>query len=574
MIRSRAIAAGEVAARALRTALPAVAVVAVLYALLLGALNIMQAIGDRFSTVTGGVERITHVAMWDGPAVAPLLLGAFMIILAYELWLRKRAALLVLCGFIVSQALVDSIRGMSRGALAATVIFAMCLALAFKQFPGRPDPRALKKLRVAAPALAAVFFTYGVLGLYLMRASLGIHSFNMYRLAYRTIAVAVGDSGLHFAGSALAFKGSLTALATGGIFLIVYLLFRPYRESADHPLELRERAHHLVEDYGSDSLAYFNTRSDKSFFFDGDDCFLAYKVVGDVAVISGDPVGPPERIPQIMEAFNGYCLSRGWRLAVIGASGTLVPLYQEVGLRGFSLGEEAIVEVGGFSLEGRQMRKLRQSVNKLARAGYSMEFMYNASIPAHMKHELARISVDWRGGKQETGFSMGLGRLMSAEDPDCLLAVAYDPEMKPVGFLHFVPMYPRLGYSLDVHRSMIGSPGALSEFMIANTAQFLRAEGYRQMSLHFLAFCEHYRDDRETPGNPLWRGFAKLLDRFLPVVSAYQFDRKFNPSWKKRYLLHVGIADLVLVGIAATVAESALSVTRPSDRKSKQDQAA
>lgn len=71
MIRSRAIAAGEVAARALRTALPAVAVVAVLYALLLGALNIMQAIGDRFSTVTGGVERITQVAMWDGPAVAP-----------------------------------------------------------------------------------------------------------------------------------------------------------------------------------------------------------------------------------------------------------------------------------------------------------------------------------------------------------------------------------------------------------------------------------------------------------------------------------------------------------------------
>jgi lysyl-tRNA synthetase class 2 len=191
-----------------------------------------------------------------------------------------------------------------------------------------------------------------------------------------------------------------------------------------------------------------------------------------------------------------------------------------------------------------------------------------------MKHELARISVDWRGGKQETGFSMGLGRLMSSEDPDCLLAVAYDPEMKPVGFLHFVPMYPHVGYSLDVHRSMIGSPGALSEFMISNTAQFLRSEGYRQMSLHFLAFCEHYREDRETPGNPLWRGLAKSLDRFLPIISVYNFDKKFNPTWKKRYLLHVSVADLVLVGIAATVAESALSVTRPSDRKNKAGKAA
>jgi lysyl-tRNA synthetase class 2 len=339
------------------------------------------------------------------------------------------------------------------------VLVAMLLAISVKQFPGKPDPRSLRKLRVAAPLLAGVFFTYGILGLFLMRGRLGIHSVNAYRLAYRSIAVAVGDSGLHFTGSAIAFKGSMTAIAIGGIAFLLFLLLRPYREKGAQAPELRQRARRVVEDYGSDSLAYFNMRHDKSVFFHGDECFLAYKVVGDVAVISGDPVGPSEQIPDTIRAFNDYCLARGWRLTILGASGTMMPYYEEVELRGFSLGEEAIVKVENFTLDGRQARKLRQSVNKIARDGYTMEFMYTASIPGHMKHELARISVDWRGGKQETGFSMGLGRLMSSEDPDCLLAVAYDADARPAGFLHFVPMYPHVGYSLDVHRSKIDSPG-------------------------------------------------------------------------------------------------------------------
>jgi len=50
--------------------------------------------------------------------------------------------------------------------------------------------------------------------------------------------------------------------------------------------------------------------------------------------------------------------------------------------------------------------------------------MFNSSMPTHIRHDLGRISTDWRGGKEETGYSMGLGRLMSSEDPDCLLSVA------------------------------------------------------------------------------------------------------------------------------------------------------
>lgn len=539
----------------------------VFYALALALLNFMQAMGHRFGTMASGVERVTHVAMWDGPAVVPSLLGVFMLLLAYELWMRKRAALIVFCGFLIAQAAVDSVRGMSRGALAVTVLIAMVFAMAIKQFGGKPDSESLGKLKIAIPAFAGVFFAVGILGLYFQRSYFGLRGAGVYALGYKAVAIAVGDSGLHFAGWHIAFRASLTIIAAVGIAFVILQLFRPYREREGLSRDDQQRARQLVEDFGTDSLAYFNTRNDKNKFFYGDKAFLAYKVVGDVAVISGDPVGPIDEIPEIIDAFRAYCDERGWRFTFLGASGTLMPLYEEAGLRAFSLGDETIVNVEGFSLEGRGVRKLRQSVNKLSRSGYRMEFMYTASIPAHMKHDLARISTDWRGGKQETGFSMGLGRLMSAEDPDCLLCVAYGPEGEPVGFLHFVPMYPRAGYSLDVHRSRLDSPGALSEFMIAKTAQFLNSEGYRQMSLHFLAFAEHYREDSGIKGSRFWRRMATTLDHVLPIVSVYHFDKKFNPTWKKRYMLYEGVADLLVVGFAAISAESAFGITKPSDRK-------
>ena len=57
----------------------------------------------------------------------------------------------------------------------------------------------------------------------------------------------------------------------------------------------------------------------------------------------------------------------------VGASERLCPLYEELGLRTIYLGDEAILELARFSLEGRAIRKVRQSVSRLSKAGYTAE---------------------------------------------------------------------------------------------------------------------------------------------------------------------------------------------------------
>ena len=119
--------------------------------------------------------------------------------------------------------------------------------------------------------------------------------------------------------------------------------------------EARERrlARDLVAAWGIDTLAPFVLRADKSYFFSSDErAFLAYRVVGGVAIVSGDPVGPPEAYGLLLDQFTAFARERGWRLAILGASERCLELYRARGLHALYHGDEAVVETESFSLEG------------------------------------------------------------------------------------------------------------------------------------------------------------------------------------------------------------------------------
>src|SRR5207253_2138327 len=98
---------------------------------------------------------------------------------------------------------------------------------------------------------------------------------------------------------------------------------------------------------------------------------LAYRVVGGVAIVSGDPVGPCEEFPALVRRFIEFAHERDWRIAILGASEARLELYRAHGLHALYHGDEAIVDTAAFSLDGRAIRKVRQSVHRLTRAGYN-----------------------------------------------------------------------------------------------------------------------------------------------------------------------------------------------------------
>ena len=83
-----------------------------------------------------------------------------------------------------------------------------------------------------------------------------------------------------------------------------------------------------------------------------------------------------------MLELQAFASARGLKLGAVGASERLCPLYEELGLKTIYLGDEALLDLDKFSLEGRAIRKVRQSVSRLSKAGYVVELRPVAGLDA------------------------------------------------------------------------------------------------------------------------------------------------------------------------------------------------
>jgi len=346
-----------------------------------------------------------------------------------------------------------------------------------------------------------------------------------------------------------------------------YLVFRPL--AVPHALptsEVRLAARELVRRHGADTLAYFKLRHDQHYLFSSDRrAFLGYCVETGVLLVSGDPVGPDEAIPGLLRELSQFAEARGLRIAVVGAGERLRPLWRQLGLRSLYLGDEAVVETRTFSLDGRAIRKVRQSVTRLEKQGFSACLQDLGELSDGEIAELDAVSSRWRGGATERGFAMSLDALRREEHADSLVVVGRDAEGRIRGFLHFVPSYGRAAVSLSMMRRDHGTPNGLTEFLVARGLELLRDRGIEEASLNFAAFARFIHG----PHGLLERLIGRLLlaaDAFFQIERLHRFNAKFFPRWEPRYLLFERVLGLGRVGLAAMWAEGQLPKPAPLRR--------
>lgn len=350
---------------------------------------------------------------------------------------------------------------------------------------------------------------------------------------------------------------ALIAVALVLAFRALHLWLRPLSHRVRQSGEQRRLARELVRAHGHDSLAFFALRRDKSWFFSPSGrSFLAYRVVGGVALVSGDPIGDATEVPELLAEFQRVCHARGWRLALLSVRAELLPVAKRLGLRAIKLGDEAIVRPERFSLEGRSIRKVRQSVARLRRAGYSLRVVAAADVDAGLRTELERVSDAWRGRSCERGFSMAMDDLF--REDDTLFALA-ESDGRVGGFLHLVPTACNRAYSLSAMRRLPGTPNGLMEFLVVETIGWAREASVEELSLNFCVFSDLIASGPRTRLRALARAVLRAGDRVFQLERLLVFTRKFGPDWRPRYVCVERIADVPRVGLAYLRVESLLT---------------
>jgi lysyl-tRNA synthetase class 2 len=353
---------------------------------------------------------------------------------------------------------------------------------------------------------------------------------------------------------ALNTLGGLTALLTLLTFLAPAR--KPARLSAAAEQQLRD----LLAKFGSrDSLGYFALRGDKvAMFSPSGKAAVVYRVVGSVTLASGDPLGDPEAWPGAIGAWLDEADSYAWTPGVVAASEEGAIAYKRAGLDSLELGDEAVLELDEFSLDGRSMRGVRQAVNRVHRSGYTLDVRRQSQLSAEEISEVCSTAEALRGEDVERGFSMALGRLGDPRDPELVIARARDADGRLVAVLGFVP-WGTDGLSLDLMRRANDTENGTVEFVVVGVAEQVRALGIRRISLNFAVFRSVFERGSRVGAGPVlrvWHRVLLLASRWWQIESLYRANAKYQPEWVPRFVCFRRAAELPRVAVAAAEAEA------------------
>lgn len=399
----------------------------------------------------------------------------------------------------------------------------------------RPDRRSARPIvgRFSSPVAAA---SWGLAGAAAFAAPDGLDADRvLHGLRHASAVVALG----HASGppSWTTVIDLLVAGALVSSLLAARALRRPSVLRGECSQAALDRARALVAEHGDDSLSPYILRPDKEFQFAGDGV-VAFRVIGDTVVISGDPVGPATQAAEALRNLVDRAHHGGLRVASYGASERHLETFRALGLHAVRAGEEAVVDPRAFSLEGRAVRKLRQSVHRIERHGWRVVIREGREIDAELQAEIDAVESRWRAQHEHIlGFAMSMGEFELAIRADDLYVLAFSPEGQLQGLLRFLAHRERL--SLDVIRRVGQLPNGLTEALVCHALQFASDRQIEKVSLNYAGLAHLLRP--EAPGGRFAKAAASRLLR--PLRSRFQMDRlvrfneKFSPSWQPRYLV-------------------------------------
>ena len=322
------------------------------------------------------------------------------------------------------------------------------------------------------------------------------------------------------------------------------------------------RARAVLDRWGSSALAPFHLQADKHWTFAPDgDAFVSYARSGTSAVALGGPVGAAASRGAALDTFLATCEQHGWSPGFHLVDTDEADALTARGLRTVKIGEEAIVDLETFTLAGKAMKTIRNTLSRAARDGMGAEVI----LPPHdaaTLGELSAVSDAWlvSSGHRERGFSVGgFDRARIAAQP---VVVVRAGDGRVVAFANVEPSFAGTAGNFDLMRRLPDAPQGTMELLFVTLMHHFRATGMTTMSLG-LAPLSGIDGDGPLPG--LLR-LARERTGYLNFAGLADFKSKWRPEWQPRYFAYVAAAALPQVAAATALASERPSRGPTADR--------
>lgn len=488
-----------------------------------------------------------------------LIWGFALILVALHLWARKHRAWRIAFALALASTLfhltpIHFLHGWSI--LEATSSAAICALLWLTRglfVVGSERPRLATAARRALFAFA-VATLYGTAGFWLLEP----HEFHQNFVWSHALASSVrllffiGDPAIvpHTA-YARWFLDSLFWISGAAFLYAGVVLFRPvvYELRTDRSSAARAAA--IAAQWGRSGQDFFKHWPDKSLFFASNfESFIGYRVAGSCAIALGDPVGPPNQVPDTIAEFLAFCRARGWRVAFHQISADHLDTYQAFGFQVLNVGADALVDLSKFSLRGSARKEFRNTVTRLDRLGYRVQRV-DPPLPGDLLPQLKQISDRWLQlpGHRERRFT--LGRFDESYLRQTPVYVVFDPARTPVAFLNLIPSYDPTLATVDLMRRDHHHPvNGLMDYLFARVFLDLKDRGLRWFSLGMAPLTAPPSSEKPSLDQSVAHWTLKRLPFLFRADSLRRFKAKYADLWQPRYLAYPSRFDLPRLALA------------------------
>lgn len=523
--------------------------------LLVGFLNLGSAISSALPERIHILRELLPWVVIHGARHIVALVGFLLILIARGVFRRKRVAWYIAFILVAASIFLHITKGLDFEEASFSGLVLILMIMAFPRFRVRSDIPTARNAGIMFLTVLIFNMLYGMIGFYAVGRHAGYHP-GLLLCWHDTIRLMFGLGRpvipWHIPHMKR-FLESLWLMWEAGLLIFILMLLRPviYRYRTWRPDNLLVDS--IAREYGISSLVYFALWPDKQYFFnDSRSAFVAYSLVGNVAVALGDPVGPAEEIPDMIEHFSALCRDNDWQPAFYQVLPDYLAFYRKAGFRTLHIGDEAIVELPDFTLEGKRFKNLRNTVSRFGREGFRTVWQ-DAPLSDHLMGRLREVSDDWleHQGGEEKAFSLGWFEVEMLRDTP--VVTVEDGQGNILAFANYVPMYNLPQASPDLMRYSRRAPAGIMDYLFIESLLHFKEIGTAEFNLG-LAPLAHVGQDENS--NLAEKAINILYNNFYNFKGLHDFKAKFNPRWEPRYLIYPGLVILPRVSMAIVRADN------------------
>lgn len=343
-------------------------------------------------------------------------------------------------------------------------------------------------------------------------------------------------------------KGFLYSINISGFLsmaFLFYTLIRPYIMKDTTEEEEFDWAKAQLEKYGNSSMDYFKTYHDKLIYSNPDmDGFVSYRVSGNFAVVLEAPVTAPENLKAFIRAFDKYCFESGLKSFYYRVPEEALGTFMACGKKKLYLGQEGVVDLTTFTLEGGSRKSIRNALKKVAEKGYHCN-IYTAPVKDGLLQKIKSVSDEWLADTEREEIVFSQGMFLWEELKEQTIITVENTEEKIVAFLNVIPDYAKGEGTYDLIRKTKDAPNGVIDFILVELFKYLKDSGCTSVNIGF-APLSGLMDPKNLPERSMKFAYEKIKS-FSHYKGLRDAKDKFSPVWHNKYLVYDQDYDLIQV---------------------------